>query len=1332
MSVPARLPVTQSRRWQLLRAGIQNIWEYDDQRFVFHRGRLMLRGQNESGKTKALEVLLPFLLDASIQPHRLDPFGSTARPMRWNLLNDSNPSVTVAIGYVWLELGRVGDSGPEYWTLGAGLKARRTATAMDDWYFATSRRIDESLQLVVGSFPLTRAHLEAALGDEGTVFENAARYRRALNEKLFGLGQDQYGALVDALLQLRRPQLSKGLDPAELSRILSASLPPLDSEVIGALAEGFERLDRHRVERDERRATLESVRGFLDVYRQYSASAVKGRALEVTRADSAFHAARATQKEVEAKRDAALAALDEIEGRLVKLDSESIALDERLKVLRDSDAYRAVAELATAEQRAKSAEISAARATVAWGQGRVRADRKRKDVEEADARAGEDARELESKQRATKAAAGACGLAEAYGAVALALEEGRVETAHDALETTLRLRAEAIDALRKLTRQLEVAASAVEAAAARARLTEQRVASAAEATDRAASDEFTARTRLSEDVEAWVGACKELQIGAATLLDAPPEQMRPLALAAAEPVRAGLDSQLQSATLARDWVTRQLETTERQRAEVEQQRHQPPTAPGWRKDRETTRAGAPLYMLCDFAPDLEPGARAGLEAALEASSLLDAWVTPEGELLDAATFDTLLIARPAVEGSSLADVLQPVDGGAVTAERVQAVLESIGLGASSLAPVWVSADGRFALGPLEGRNGKSSPAFIGAAARERARQERLATLASEVTRLEALVAEGARTVDALQARRAALDHELADFPDLQPLREVQATLRARTEELDAARTTNREELERLTRADAVRAGAAHALDERAGEASLRGWIGRLDELVGHTAKWQGAVHTMLSTDDRARRSRADVETRRAEFADLSLEAERLEGAAKEEQQLAIEAHARAEALTATAGKDRDEILATLRETENRKREARDELEEHRKAQKVAQIDCTKMEAGIESAKERVREAESRRTDADARFRAVEGRGLLAVVGVSGPGPAHAWSWTDVLLTARRVDDATTKADASDAGRDKAWNRVSERHQELLRSLSAEMKVLASQADGLTVYEASFNARRLTLLELNAELEADLAARNRLLDDEERKLFESFLTGEAHEHLRERLREASSLVKKMNRQLDAHPTSSGMVMRLAWDVSEDAAPGTKEAVALLFKSGELMSDSDREALLGFLRQRLDEARAGGEAARSLQEQLLSVLDYRRWHTFEAQCRAGTEPWKRLTKKVHAAGSGGQKAVMLHLPLFAAAAAFYDSARPGAPRFILLDEAFAGIDRPTRGELMGLLADFDLDFVMTSFEEWGFYPQLDGLSTYHLAREKGMRGVYSDWFVWNGREQIQMPV
>jgi hypothetical protein len=61
---------------------------------------------------------------------------------------------------------------------------------------------------------------------------------------------------------------------------------------------------------------------------------------------------------------------------------------------------------------------------------------------------------------------------------------------------------------------------------------------------------------------------------------------------------------------------------------------------------------------------------------------------------------------------------------------------------------------------------------------------------------------------------------------------------------------------------------------------------------------------------------------------------------------------------------------------------------------------------------------------------------------------------------------------------------------------------------------------------------------------------------------------------------------------------------------------------------------------------------------------------------------------------------------------------------------RGQLMGLLAEFDLDFIMTSYEEWGFYAELDGLSTYHLSRDPAMPGVHAEWFVWNGREQAMV--
>jgi hypothetical protein len=388
---------------------------------------------------------------------------------------------------------------------------------------------------------------------------------------------------------------------------------------------------------------------------------------------------------------------------------------------------------------------------------------------------------------------------------------------------------------------------------------------------------------------------------------------------------------------------------------------------------------------------------------------------------------------------------------------------------------------------------------------------------------------------------------------------------------------------------------------------------------------------------------------------------------------------------------------------------------------------------FETAQRDVAAAEETRKGAETAWRqAVAGGilGLAQLAAVGEPyGPSESWSYTDALHVARRVDEATAKVDWTREARDRMFKGIAERHQELQRSLRADIRIVAEQMEELMLYRASVSSRSLGILELVAELESDIASREHLLGTEEQALFDDFLTGETHEHLRGRIREAHALVDRMNDLMEAHPTSSGMTMHLGWEVRADAPAGTSRAVNLLLRSGHMLVDADREALKTFLKQQLDQARRM-ERDRPLRDQMMAVLDYRRWNQFTVDYCTATEGWKRMTKKAHASGSGGQKAVMLHLPLFAAAAAFYESARETAPRLILLDEAFAGIDRETRGQLMGLLAEFGLDFVMTSHEEWGFYPQLDGLSTYHLSRERGMPGVHTDWFVWNGHEAVHV--
>lgn len=1328
------LPEPDGPRWQVLRAGLQNLWEYDDQRFVFHRGRLLLRGRNESGKTKALELLLPFLLDADLSPQRLDPFGSTSRPMRWNLINEHNPDVQVSIGYAWLELGRGSGAASETCTLGAGLRAKRANPGVDVWYFTTAQRIDRDLHLLDrGRVPLTRHALQEAIGGAGRVFEGKNEYRQSVNQLLFEMSEDQYAALMEALLQLRRPQLSKQLDPEQVSQILTASLPPLEARAVAPLAEGFERLDRHRAEREELNATLASLRSFTAVYRAYVATVAKARAQELTRADSAHQRARAdlrrAQEEEEAVR-ARLAALVEAIGRL---EHEDEALGERIQALKSSEEYRAVEQLDRAEVEAAAQAQRAGRAAEALVREEARLEVQQRRLAEAEEGLRAQAEKLGRRRQAAEAAAAEADLRDAHQAIDAQVEAADLDAARGTLESVLARRAEAIRRLSALREKVAEAAAAERAAEERRREADGRVRDLEAALAAAESSEAAAVDRFEADVASWFEGLAVLSVDPAqraSVLEAPLEE-KPDRVDGLVAVATGrLEEEAAEVGTALREVRRRLEATRSEHDALESATHRPPAPPPWRPAREPERAGAPLYLLCDFRLD-DARVQAAIEAALESSGLLDAWVLPDGAVLDPRTMDVVL--RPEARGGpTLADVLVATEAGGVGADVVERVLRTVALaphGEAAEADAWVSADGRWRLGPLHGSWSKERPAFIGATARERERRRKLAELNALLRALEEERDGLEGRLTGIRDQRERLAGERRRFPSLDPVREARAHVGAVARQLEGERAALRLAVETRARAESERRGAVAARDAAASELRLVAWVDRLDALRERGAQYRAAAQELLA-EARERISRSDVrDERRSAAQQAAARAEEAQKEAEDARAEARRAEARAAALREAVGATRDELLGALREAESRRKAARGELDESRRARSDADQKVGLARGAVESAEREVAQTDEKRRGADAEMRQFARRGLLALVDVAAEGAADDWSFTDTLLLARRVDSATAALDSSEDAQEKAENRVAERQQELTRSLPQEVRLLPERAEGVLAYRAVWNGRSCGLPSLLGELTADVEARDRLLGKEEAELFESFLSGETHERLRARLREAHQLVKRMNDQLAAHPTAAGMRLRLRWEVAEGAPPGVREAIDLLLRAGHLLSDADRGALRQFLQQRLGEARTQ-EGVGSLQERMLTVLDYRTWFSFDVEFQPAGEGWKRLTRKAHGAGSGGQKAVLLHLPLFAAAAAFYASAATTAPRLIVLDEAFAGIDRETRGQLMGLLAEFGLDFVMTSYEEWGFYEELDGLSTYHLTRERGMRGVHTDWFLWDGRKAVAM--
>ena len=197
-----------AHRWRPCRAGIIGLYEYANQVFELAGGRLLLRGHNTSGKTKALELLLPFCLDGDISPKQ-------ARPVRRRSTRRCGGTSSAAPG-TKSELGTSGSSSSASGRaasssaspVGIGMRANRSLPGeVPRWYFIVRDRIvGEDLQLVRAREPIGRADLAAELGDDGEILDAAKAYRGRLNDLLFGFaGEEQYQTMLRLMRDLRRP-----------------------------------------------------------------------------------------------------------------------------------------------------------------------------------------------------------------------------------------------------------------------------------------------------------------------------------------------------------------------------------------------------------------------------------------------------------------------------------------------------------------------------------------------------------------------------------------------------------------------------------------------------------------------------------------------------------------------------------------------------------------------------------------------------------------------------------------------------------------------------------------------------------------------------------------------------------------------------------------------------------------------------------------------------------------------------------------------------------------------------------------------------------------------
>ena len=1371
-------------RFRPVRAGIINLWDYFDEEFVFADGRLALRGHNGSGKTKALEVLFPFVLDGSLDARRLDPFSGENRTMKANLLYRGQDSEH---GYVWMEFGRPGETV----TLVIGLSVHKNMDRPRPSFYVTGKRMGIEFGLLsADSRPLTAKQLTVLLGRDAHYGDKRGAYQDAVDARLFGLGRERYAQLLDLLIALRRPLLAKDLDPGKVSETLTAGLSPVDDELVTQAARDFENLAAVQKQYDDLAAADAAVRAFLDQYVSYLRVHTRHELDQVAARMSA--AADHLGAIGNAAREVSRSGEQEQRWREAEADAKTSieTCQARLFALKNRDEYKDHEKLAL-----RRGQLEKEKRDVAAEQGRLA--RARANVSDLSAEAAGVVDRLAEAGRAADRHARR--LAETADLSGISRDGSPADTGED-LPVTAKARAAARrDDIREVRDHLaHVRDAERDRVGAEASLgTARQLAETCETSCREADDRLAvARADLSGKLEAWAGRWTgdepyaTVTAGHAELLLAALDGIgEPDAPSLAELFGTLTAERGHALTARRERLrTRDADLADaaarlaEERETVAGERDDGPPASDLRPAHRAERAGAPLWQLADFRPGVDADAAAAIEGALYGAGLLTAWVHPDPALtmaaVDAAEADGYLVALPPAArpaGRTLTDVLVPEQQDMVAPALVEAVLASIALSNSipsdsipSGAPAVpvVTTQAQFSYGPHLGARPKAAPEFIGATNRTARRRLRLAELDRQIAEVkrqrDELAAElgvvgealanselarrelprTAPVAEALQKAGEAAAHLSAARGQLEKakaaLDEKVAQLDARNRRLrrvaaDRDMPVGPDEVSAVERAAAEFERAAEELVRARGKADdlgedLKGRRARIDRLGGEndeTAELLGEKQTALAASDEE--LRVLEEASGAEYEQISAgisETDAALRAAKAEQKTAGDA----------TSEEHDKLVAARRDLQ-RGREALTVAVSELFAQAAAfapyahgdlrpLLGVTETAPWPGASQWPGREQAAAALSGEAHLVGSDSVGSDPVEAVRAMLPAGVTALLDAFTAATQGGRAITDGVLKNAV-DRMWGAYREFENALKTGEDGYQADLTGSAP--FIVEVATGEGRKSAAAFARKIAEDVENQGVLLEERERTVLEDSLLTALAQQIHSRVLAAKDLVAAMDADTRSKPMSSGMAIGISWVRSEKRTEQQAAVSRMLDRDAAGLGPEGLAELRAMLRAMIHDHRAGNPRD-TYREVLAAVLDYRSWHAFELQLLSPGSPAQRLTRKKHSEMSGGEKSAAIHMPLFAAANALYSSSKPTCPRMVALDEAFAGIDDTFKPELLGLTVKFDLDLFMTGHDLWVRYPTVPLIAHYDMQHDKATHALSTLLILWDGEQLI----
>lgn len=279
-----------------------------------------------------------------------------------------------------------------------------------------------------------------------------------------------------------------------------------------------------------------------------------------------------------------------------------------------------------------------------------------------------------------------------------------------------------------------------------------------------------------------------------------------------------------------------------------------------------------------------------------------------------------------------------------------------------------------------------------------------------------------------------------------------------------------------------------------------------------------------------------------------------------------------------------------------------------------------------------------------------------------------------------------------------------------------------------------DGKELSLYEFMTGLQRDIDTTMTVLEESDRTLFEDILTETISHKLRARIEESQQWSQNMTDLMKTLNTSMGLQFSLDWKPKK--AEGSEELdtaqlVTLLNKDKALLTREDSQRVSTHFRAKIKALRQNNEVedqTLNYADLIRKVLDYRTWYEFHLYFQREGEGKKELTDRIFNKFSGGEKAMAMYLPQFAAVSAQYQKGSPSCPMLLALDEAFAGVDDKNVSAMFELVHILQFDYIMNSQALWGCYPCVSSLDIAEFYRPANAQVVTILRYRWNGTEKI----